>query len=139
MQFTRSTSSRFNDVSFPADQSSLYLGYAGKDSTELQLQATYQKVQTWLTPSDLDEGAPNLWGKLGIRSAAVVQGQLGDCWFISAIAALAEWQDRVKNVFNNQDGYPADGLFQVNLYSAGKIEKVTVDDRLPVLADEQGK
>jgi hypothetical protein len=133
MDFPRTSGGHFNDISFPADQSSLYWAYAGKSGEDLEMQTTYQEVKSWKTPVELEGGAvPSLWGKLGVRPAAIQQGQLGDCWFLSAMAALAEWPDRVKKVFNNQDSYAADGMFQINFNSAGKLVKVTIDDRLPV-------
>lgn len=96
------------------------------------MQNSYQSVTLWKSPAEIDKTAPNLWGEKGIRPAAVQQGGLGDCWFLSAMAALAEWKDRVQKSFNGQESYAADGLFQVNFYTAGKVEKVTIDDRLPV-------
>ena len=48
------------------------------------------------------------------------------------MAALAEFPDRIANVFSEQ-WYPSDGLFQFKFYAAGKQHKVTIDDRLPVM------
>lgn len=48
------------------------------------------------------------------------------------MAAIAEWPDRIENIFSSKE-YPADGMFSVNFYLAGRREKVTFDDRLPVM------
>jgi hypothetical protein len=34
-----------------------------------------------------------------IEAADILQGSLGDCYFLSALAALAEQDYRIKNIF----------------------------------------
>jgi len=46
-------------------------------------------------------GTPSLWGRNGVLPAGVRQGRLGDCWFLSVGAALAERPQRVKKLFVN--------------------------------------
>jgi hypothetical protein len=53
---------------------------------------------------------PSLWGRQGVKPAGVRQGELGDCWFLSTAAALAEHPDRIKNMFRNSE-YPENGAF----------------------------
>lgn len=36
----------------------------------------------------------------GIAPTDVSQGEIGDCWVLSAIQALAEWPDRVTKIFD---------------------------------------
>jgi hypothetical protein len=47
------------------------------------------------------------------------------------MAALAEWPDRIKKIFNGITDYPADGQFEINMYSMGKAHKIIIDDKLP--------
>lgn len=56
---------------------------------------------------------------------------LGDCWFLAAAAALAEFPDRVKKIFTNKD-YSKEGIFEVVFNVKGEEVKLQVDDRIPV-------
>ena len=71
-----------------------------------------------------------MWGYKGILPAGVKQGDLGDCWLLSAASALAENPERIKKLFDNEE-YSANGMFTVNFFLRGKPIKVTIDDRLP--------
>lgn len=79
---------KFEDQSFPAQSDSIT--WSGTIT------------RTWKRPSEA-ETSPSLWGSKGIRPAAINQGGLGDCWFLASIAALGEWPDRVKKLFNGQE------------------------------------
>lgn len=108
---------KFKDISFPADASAI----------------SYKKDQNdfeWLRPTDVSS-SPSLYGSEGINPGAVEQGNLGDCWMLAAIAALAEWPDRVEKIFGNQRSYPSDGKVDLNLFAMGGPVKVHIDDRLP--------
>jgi len=43
-------------------------------------------------------GEPDLF-KGGIDPTDIKQGMLGDCYFVAALATLAEWPERVKKIF----------------------------------------
>ncbi|XP_062585841.1 calpain-9-like [Saccostrea cucullata] len=66
----------------------------------------------------------------------VIQGDLGDCWVVSAIACLTSPDHR--ELFRRvvpadqgfQDGWYA-GIFRFNFWHFGKWVEVVVDDRLP--------
>jgi hypothetical protein len=59
------------------------------------------------------------------------QGALGDCWLISAIAALAEFPDLVQNVFSTKMIDP-EGRYSLNLYDFAQqsMVQIEIDDRL---------
>jgi len=59
----------------------------------------------------------------------VVQGRLGDCWFLASAAALAEHPERIEKIFTNK-GYSEAGIYQVELYIKGSPVKIVVDDRI---------
>jgi len=48
---------------------------------------------------------------------------LGDCWFLAAAAALAEFPDRVKKIFTNKD-YSKEGIFEVVFNVKGEEVKL---------------
>ena len=60
----------------------------------------------------------------------VVQGELGDCYFLSSLASLAENPDNIKNIIKNSK--INDGSFEANIYIHGEPVKITVDDYFPV-------
>mmetsp|Transcript_12658 Transcript_12658/g.46756 ORF Transcript_12658/g.46756 Transcript_12658/m.46756 type:complete len:723 (-) Transcript_12658:215-2383(-) len=64
------------------------------------------------------------------RADDVLQGALGDCWFVSALASLAEFNGghMLKALF---DDPVRRGQYTVNLCVGGVWRKVVVDDRLP--------
>jgi hypothetical protein len=61
----------------------------------------------------------------------IMQGRLGDCYFLSAICAIAEWQKRVKKLFLTRKVTP-EGIFCVALCVNGMWEEVIMDDYFPV-------
>ena len=65
----------------------------------------------------------------------ICQGQLGDCWFLSALATLTLNKDLLYKIcpdqtFDVNRGYT--GMFKFKFYQYGKWVEVTIDDRLPV-------
>ena len=93
--------SLFNDVSFPANDKAI------------DLKRKYGRQ--WKRPTEIEK-SPSLWGSKGIRPAAINQGGLGDCWLLASMAAIGEWPERVKKIFNGQENYPTNGQIVTNFY-----------------------
>lgn len=85
---------------------------------------------SWARPSEMQSSDPVLFANSETRPSAAQQGGLGDCWFLAASSALAEFPDRVKGMFTNT-GYSNVGVFQLKFHVQGEEVRVTVDDRLP--------
>ena len=95
------------------------------------MRETYNdKVKSWKRPSEIESDSPSLFGSKGILADGVQQGGLGSCWFLSSCAALAEYPERVKKLFDEAE-YPADGQLTLNMFLRGQPIKVRIDDRLP--------
>ena len=78
----------------------------------------------------------SLWGQSGITPNDIDQGALGNCWFLSAAAALAERPDRIERLFlNEQRELNEAGIYAVNFYALGVPHTVVVDDWLPIKSD----
>ena len=60
----------------------------------------------------------------------VIQGELGDCYFLSSLASLAENPENIKNIIKNTK--VNDGVFEANVYIHGEPVKIIVDDNFPV-------
>jgi len=69
------------------------------------------------------------------RADDVQQGELGDCWFLSSLAALAEFQGGhwVRALLPGQDKVNPHGAYLVRLCLGGRWRNVLVDDRLPCI------
>lgn len=74
----------------------------------------------------------------GVEPADLLQGALGDCWLIAAMAVLAEYPDTVRSLFlrpNNSDkGHvPRNGMYVIRLfdYTSNSFRDVTVDEYVP--------
>ena len=98
----------FKDKTFGAGALSLYwTGYL----EDYEMYNVYKNVKAWKRPTELDKtGKPSLWGSQGVVPDGVVQGELGDCWFLASAAALAEYPERIKRIFKNTQ-YSAEGIF----------------------------
>jgi calpain-15 len=59
------------------------------------------------------------------------QGQLGDCYFLCAMSALAEFPDRVRALFKTQEPNDA-GIYEVEFCIGGRQTSVIVDDYIPI-------
>lgn len=60
----------------------------------------------------------------------IKQGQLGDCWFLSALSSLAERKGLVKRLFITQE-YNEEGIYKIKMFKNGEIVIVTIDDYIP--------
>jgi hypothetical protein len=83
-------------------------------------------------------GGIPLWvSECGPSPNDVVQGQLGTCYFLCALSALAEEPERVKSLYAGKN---ADGsAHAVVLFSRGKWVSVIVDDRFPWIKGSSGE
>lgn len=66
-----------------------------------------------------------------IEPGDILQGSIGDCYFLSAISALAENDFRIKNLFPNLEINPH-GIYMVRILYHGVLREVVVDDYIPV-------
>jgi len=67
----------------------------------------------------------------GFRAEDLRQGGVGDCWFMSALAVVAERPDLILRLFGGETAKNAAGCYQVQLFLDGEWQAVTIDDRLP--------
>ncbi|KAK7318765.1 hypothetical protein RJT34_03472 [Clitoria ternatea] len=117
---------RFTDQEFPPNDHSLFVD-PGNPPAKLQV------VSEWLRPGEIAEenhldcnpclysGVPN--------PSDVCQGRLGDCWFLSAVAVLAE-VSRISEVIITPE-YNEEGIYTVRFCVQGEWIPVVVDDWIP--------
>jgi hypothetical protein len=70
----------------------------------------------------------------GSSSGDVVQGKLGDCWFLGALSVLGTKEELLKKCFWNLDEYSDLGLYVCMFYKDMGLRYVIIDDQIPVFA-----
>ena len=67
----------------------------------------------------------------------LLQGKVGDCWFLSALAVVAERPDLIARLFdsNTTDTTLQHGIVQVRLFVDGFWKSIVLDNFLPCLID----
>ncbi|ROT83440.1 putative calpain-A-like isoform X5 [Penaeus vannamei] len=107
----------FVDTEFPADASSL--GFE-KENVD------------WKRPKELVE-APQFMKS--INRFSVKQGELGDCWFLSALSTITQNPGLLYRVVPSDQDFSENyaGIFHFRFWQGGQWVDVVVDDRLPVV------
>jgi hypothetical protein len=102
--------SLFEDPSFPANDSSLY-----KNPKKAASAPNYIPKVKWLRPKQITSGTPKLFGD----QPFVMQGALGDCWFLSALSVLGNRSKLVARLFENNPtkmNYNPQGRYVISFY-----------------------
>lgn len=60
----------------------------------------------------------------------VIQGDLGDCYFLAVLSAWAEFPERIEALFPNKNISP-NGIFEIKVYIHGSPISVVIDDFVP--------
>ena len=62
------------------------------------------------------------------------QGGVGDCWFLSALAVVAERHDLIAKLFKDTASNAA-GCYNIRLFLDGQWQPILIDDMLPCTKD----
>lgn len=65
-----------------------------------------------------------------IEASDIKQGDLGNCYFLSALAALTEFPAFIRKALTTQEANEA-GCYEVNFYLNGELVSVAIDDYFP--------
>lgn len=112
---------KYSDHRFPPELKSI-MGF--NDHPRLK-PAHFQHI-VWKRPEEFF-GEDFMVFKDEIKPNDIMQGQLGDCFYLGAIAAVAEYQDRIKKIILSREPEPS-GAYCVALNVTGNWEEIVVDD-----------
>ena len=127
---------KFVDQQFPPNNNSIFASPnpAADHVQDVQSHAGPGQVR-WIRASQLCAG-----GKLfnNVHPNDIAQGVLGDCWFLAALAGLAEFEGAVFHLFQEKAVQP-DGKYTLNIYNCQtrQWEAVVIDDFIPLGPDGQ--
>ena len=107
---------KFNDLAFPSQTSSM--------CEDPDRRASYVDYK-WKHADDIF-GKDNYTVFKDIDPTNVKQGELGDCYFLCAITALAEYPERLKRIFLTNEVNKSD-CYVIEAFVQGKPQKIVMD------------
>ena len=111
---------RFVDAEFFPDDTALFN----------QPQSQDNPCVVWKRPSEFcNKGEIRVFSD-SITPCDIHQGALGDCWYLAALAALAEQPQLIRELFSS-DKHSSLGVYEVSCFKNGQLTKVIVDDLIP--------
>ncbi|KAG6828557.1 hypothetical protein H0H92_007582 [Tricholoma furcatifolium] len=122
VEYSQKTGRKFRDVEFDLelDRRRCLFGLVLNKSPELKPTDAERVTEIFLTPKFFVEGADR---------SNVVQGSLEDCWFLSALATMANTQEKLlEKLCRNEDV----GVYGFVFFHNAKWEPVIIDDFLYV-------
>lgn len=121
---------QYVDTLFPADYTSIFGKGKFKPSHYDEAKA---KGLPWKRAQDIFKSEEfSVCEAIEIKD--VKQGALGNCWFLAAVAAIAETNDRISRNFLQKEKNPT-GMYCITLCLNGIWEEVFIDDQFPVNPD----
>lgn len=114
----KSAGGKFTDNEFPPENKSI--GSGAKMNT-------LTKGMAWLRPEEIFKGDFKLFD--GIDPTDIKQGQLGVCYMLATISALASNPKNIERIFVLHD--LEIGFYVLRFYKNGKPEYLVIDDNIP--------
>ncbi|CAF3054520.1 unnamed protein product [Rotaria sp. Silwood2] len=126
------THGKFSDPEFLPIPGSIKQGNEETSFDDFEYRAN---VARWLRPEHIRWSNDAEQYQLTVfnqpHSKDIIQGRLGDCWFISALALIVEIPQILYKIMITKQYNPA-GLYKIRLCNRGIWQVVTIDDMLPV-------
>lgn len=122
------------DYDFPPTKQSLYINGTKMKRSNLLHSDGFRHVKKWLRPHEINVSIKEAHYQISLFNDPsprdVIQGELGSCWFLSALALLVEKPLLLFNCMVSQF-YNINGYYQVRLCRRGEWVVVNIDDYLP--------
>ena len=124
----------FIDNDFPPVKQSLYMNGNHVKRSNLIHSNGFKQIKKWLRPHEVNVAPEETHMPVTLFADPspkdVIQGELGTCWFLSALALLAEKPFLLLNCIISHKYNPF-GVHQVRLCRRGEWIVVNIDDYLP--------
>jgi len=131
LDYAKANGGQYLDMDFLPQASSLIANMNGENDCDVEKWKTYQ----WKRVSEIEELKGNLKVfKGGIEPNDILQGSLGDCYFLSTLSVLAEKPKRIRDLFV-KDEIRSEGCYAVKLCKNGEQQTIVIDDHVPVTED----
>ncbi len=106
------TQQRFTDTTFVWPEI-----HHWSDLTYTQHWDDWQSGEDWVRISDMYSNMDKftLWGRENVSHHDVIQGAIGNCWYVANLAAVAHKPERIKRIFLTE-GLNTAGVYAVQLY-----------------------
>eukprot|EP00741_Cyanophora_paradoxa_P022170 tig00021435_g21402.t1 len=120
----------FEDDAFPASERSLFRDPDRPWQGHIDL-----KMCQWLRPKEFCPGQPKLFID-GVEPGDVIQGMLGDCWFLGALSVLATQRHLLERLFVSTRNAKS-GIYTIAVFKDEFWHTVVVDDRVLCRKDKR--
>jgi len=121
------------DALFPSDMTSIADGGQCGD-TAAGVQESCDKYDSWRTIMAIGGDDFKVIGPSGIQRSDVGQGELGTCYFLAALASIAEMAPDVLDAMFVERGLWEQGIFTTRWFVNGKERTIQVDGKIPASA-----
>eukprot|EP01038_Epipyxis_sp_PR26KG_P014549 gene14549-19531_t len=125
----KANNKKFVDLDFLPHETSLYKTSTNNSVGQLSSSNLNKLPVEWRRVSDFMLGPYDIFVD-NIEPSDIRQGALGDCWFLCALAALAEFDLLVRELFPDTSA-SATGAYNVRLCKNGLWRTIRVDDFFP--------
>ena len=136
--FVKGNSEVFTDPDFPPTNDSLFkidpMAAVKGEPTSATDSGTLPDVQ-WRRPEEFIEGESRIFDDR-IKYDDIQQGQLGDCWLMCSLAAIAENEVLVRDLFDLEESRPEVGTYVVRLCKDGSWKRMMLDSFIPCTPGE---
>jgi hypothetical protein len=86
----------------------------------------------WLRPSHVAGAGPSpQLSHATAQASDVVQGALGDCWFLGSLCVVAQEPALFKQLLAANDARAPSGCYRFRFFKLGQWHDVVIDDRIP--------
>jgi calpain-15 len=132
----KATGKKYSDQDFVADFDSLAGGMTEEELYDMHGDCGFEwNSLGWARPDTIyGKGNYQIFND-GISWNDIKQGSLGDCYYLSVLAALAEWPHRIEKLLVTKQ-VNDQCIYGVRICDMGEWKEVILDDYVPVFPDD---
>ena len=121
----RETGVKFTDPHFPPEKSSLIKDWNDWNNIKI----VEWKRYTWKRAEEIYPQPIRVFNEIDPND--ILQGELGDCYFLSSLSAIAEHPERIQRLFETPE-YEPSGCYKIWIGDLGERQQIIIDDYFPI-------